>query len=396
MNLDEQKITNAIEDAKNILQTKENKAEAITEAINLILEAKYSNLISEIKAESIKAESDSEYAKSLNLRVLNKKEKDFYSKFKNLQQSLSVNQNDIIPTTIIDYTLEEVKTDSELFELIDFAPANVKKWLVADKTGKAAWGKLFDSITSEISAEINGLNIELGKLSAYLLIPKAISDLAEPFVDKYFRAIMKEVLILGAEDGYLNGNGKESPIGIYKKIDSVNEDGTHKDKDVNANITSFSPKSLAPAKVSLTKTGKRKLGTLYLVCNPSDRANYVDPALYDAEGNMKSSYKDLKVIESTENPLGKAAFTLKKKYTMGFSGFTLSEYKETKALDDVDVLIAKAYGNGRAVDDNVAYIFDVTKLVEYIPTVKSIVAGEVTTTVAGEVTTKTESGIEGA
>ena len=54
---------------------------------------------------------------------------------------------------------------------------------------------------------------------------------------------------------------------------------------------------------------------------------------------------------------------------MGFSGMEVQEYKETKALGDADVLIAKVYGNGRAEDDNVAYVFNVTKLAEYIPAV---------------------------
>lgn len=36
-------------------------------------------------------------------------------------------------------------------------------------------------------------------------------------------------------------------------------------------------------------------------------------------------------------------------------------------MDDADVIIAKAYGNGRAVDDDVCFYFDPTNLVEYIP-----------------------------
>ena len=61
-------------------------------------------------------------------------------------------------------------------------------------------------------------------------------------------------------------------------------------------------------------------------------------------------------------------------YTMGFSGMKVQEYKETKALEDADLLIAKVYGNGRADDDSVAYVFNVTKLAEYVPTVKTVAA----------------------
>jgi len=76
-----------------------------------------------------------------------------------------------------------------------------------------------------------------------------------------------------------------------------------------------------------------------------------------------------------------------KKYTMGLTGLGFKDYDQTMALDDADVIIGKGYSNGRASDDNVAYVFNVTKLEEYIPSVK--VVGTVATTVEGEVTTKT-------
>ena len=43
-------------------------------------------------------------------------------------------------------------------------------------------------------------------------------------------------------------------------------------------------------------------------------------------------------------------------------------------VKDADLLIAKVYGNGRADDDSVAYVFNVTKLAEYVPTVKTVAA----------------------
>ena len=59
-------------------------------------------------------------------------------------------------------------------------------------------------------------------------------------------------------------------------------------------------------------------------------------------------------------------------YTMGFSGLKVDEYKETKAIEDCDLLIAKVYGNGRAYDNNTAYIFDPEELIAYILTVQTV------------------------
>ena len=53
-------------------------------------------------------------------------------------------------------------------------------------------------------------------------------------------------------------------------------------------------------------------------------------------------------------------------------------------MEDVDVLIAKAYANGQADDDNVAVVFDITKLKEYVPTFQQIAAAAEAATTEGE------------
>lgn len=388
MEINETKIKQAQEEALDILQKSEDKSQAIIQAIEKINEAEHANLIAGITMQAAMAKSDEDYVKKLGLRVLNKEEKVFYEKLKNIKQSLTADQEDILPTSIVNRTLDDVKKDSGILSIIDFTPADVKKWLVAEKTGTYAWGPLTGAITEELSAEIKSLNIELSKLSVALVIPKAIRDLDLPYVDKYFSAILKETINDGAEYAFLEGTGKDMPIGVYKLIDSVNEDGTHKDKKLNI-IESFTPKGLAPMKDYLSKDGKRTYNEIALICNPSDEANYVAPALYDAEGKMISSYKDLKVFKSANNKKGKAVFVLPRKYVMGFSGFKINEYKETKAMDDADLIIAKAYGNGRAVDDYCAYPIDVTKLKEYVPSVK--VVETISADVQGTINTKAQA-----
>lgn len=61
---------------------------------------------------------------------------------------------------------------------------------------------------------------------------------------------------------------------------------------------------------------------------------------------------------------------------MGMNGMQITEYKETLAADDADLIVGKVYANGRAVADNVAYVFDVTKLEEFVPEFKAITTVE--------------------
>lgn len=376
MKINETKMKQAQEEALKILQEGEDKAEAIVEAMEKINEAQYSELIQEIVEQSNKAESNKEYAKTLGLRTLNKEEKEFFEALKNdPRQAVTGNQVDILPSTFIDVTLEDIKKESKLLNYINFAPANVKKWITASKTGAYSWGGLTDKIKGELTASFAVLDMEVCKLTVYLILPKAIRDLALPFVEKYCREILKEQLNDGLEYGALQGTGKNEPIGMYKQIAKTNEDGTHQDKTVDATLTSFKPKALASAKKYLTKNGNRTIDKLALVCHPNDEADYVAPAIYNDEGRMVASYKNLDVVPCSNNPKGKALLLIPGKYTMGLTGLGFKDYDQTMALDDADVIIGKGYSNGRASDDNVAFVFDVTKLEEYIPTVKTV--GEV-------------------
>ena len=392
MKFNQTKMKQAQEEALKILQEGEDKSQAVLDAIDKIASVQNEELIAEIKEQARRAESDSAYAKSLGLRVLSKEETEFYEKFKDIKQAITADQIDILPTSIIDVTMENVKKESGILSDVNFAPADVKKWISADKTGTYAWGALTAAITGELSATIESLDMEVNKLSVYLVIPKAISDLALPFVDRYFTAILQEALNDGLEYGYLQGKGKNEPIGIYKQIESVNEDQTHKDKTVNTTLTNFTPKGLAAAKKYLSKNGLRTFDKLVLYCNPNDEADYVAPAIYDSEGRLISSYKNLVVKPSANNPQGKAALVIPNKYTMGLSNFGIKEYDQTKALDDADLVIGKGYANGRAVDDNIAFVFDVTKLEEYVQPVKVVGTVETTTTVNGTVQTETTQG----
>ena len=249
------------------------------------------------------------------------------------------------------------------------APANVKKWIVASHSGAAEWGNLTDELKGELSTTVESLNIEIHKLTAYLVIPKAIRELSMEFVDRYFMAILSEAMQDGLVKGYLDGDGKNAPIGIFRQIAATNGDGTQKAKTVKTTITKFSPKGLAEVRKTLTNDGKRVVDKLYLVCNPSDEAEYVDPAMFGEAltgGYVNKSFIDIEKIVDANCPKGKAALTIAGYYTMGTTGVRIAEYDQTKAMDDADLIVAKCHANGRAVDDNVAVIFDVTKLEEYV------------------------------
>lgn len=379
------KINSAtIDKAKEILEKAEDKSSAIVEVAEMLIGDRYEELIKEVVAEANNANANNAANAKLGLRTLSNEENKFYELLKNdVKQAITGSQIDLIPNTIIDNTLADIKKQSDLLSLCKFAPADVKKWLVASKTGTFSWGELLGGIEGELNATFTSLNIELGKLTAYLVIPKAIRDLANPFVDKYFNAILGEVMHDGLEFAFLQGNGLNSPIGVFKQIDKTNEDGTRKDKTKHGTLKGFSPKDMAPVKQQLCHEGLRTIPGLALVCNPMDEFGYIDPALYvqTFAGNyVMCSIDKIRKIPTANCPQGSAGFLIDSPdyYTMGISSVNIKSYDQTKALDDADVVIAKCYANGRAVDDDTCYYFDPTKLEEFVPKYFQVNMPEVT------------------
>lgn len=364
---------------KELLDGAEDKSAAIYEAAEMIINAKHDTLIKELVEQNAKAAADENYRKSLGLHTLSKEENEFYGKVKEgVHQAITAKQIDILPTSIIERTLEDVKTASDILTLVNFAPADVKHWITGEHTGKAVWGTdLTAAITGELSATIKGIDLEQHKLTVFMVIPKAIRDLALPFVDKYFRAILAEAMQDGLVDGYLNGDGKTGPVGITKKLETFTSTGTAQVKTKLTTIKKFSPKGLMEVRKTLSNNGKRKVTELHLICNPLDEAEFVDPCMYGEAltgGYRNTSFMPIVKHVDANCPKGTGIFTLKGVYTMGVSGVRFDEYDQTKAMEDANLVIGKCYANGRADDDNCAVVFDVTKLEEYVLPVTQVTA----------------------
>lgn len=345
----------------------EEKTDAIVEAVEEIFEVKYAKQIRKIEEEAEKAEADADYKKRLGLRVLDKETKDFYEKMKDAKQAITTGILSTIPSNIINIVQVNLERTGKVLSHVNVAPAGVSEWFSAKSEGSFVWKSLDGAIDKlkDLKVSFKKIATDIGKMYVLLIIPKSIAKLSYEFIDKFFIDILTLQANDGLEYGFFEGDGKEMPIGIYKKTEKVNSDSKHVDKEINNDITGFSPKSLAHAKTALSDDGKRAVNGIILFCNTADRFNYVDPAMLDEIGNNVSSDKSIIVIDSPQNPKGKAALYLDLSYTMAMDAIEFKNYDQTLALDDADLILANCHANGRAIDDNCAYVFDVTKLQEY-------------------------------
>ena len=143
--------------ALELLNNAENKSQAIVEVFEMLNAESHKELIEQLQIENEQLKADSQYAEKLGLRNLSQNEKAFYEKLVKANQSVTFTQGDIIPSEVIDRTLQDVKAESNTLKLVNFAPAGVKKWLAGSHSGSASWGKLSDALTSELTATITGM-----------------------------------------------------------------------------------------------------------------------------------------------------------------------------------------------------------------------------------------------
>lgn len=340
----------------------EGKSEAIVKAVQSMLDDKMSDSVAEYQAMAEEVNSNRQSAEKFGLRQLSKNESDFYQKV--TTGAFKTEEENLMPTSITNYIFEDLKKSHPLFEHIDWAPAGIKKWFLGEKVGKATWGAIDAKIVSEITAELEAFDLEVHKLSAFSMIPLGIIDLGYEWVDKFVRESLLEVNEEGLEEGFIIGNGKNSPIGMIKNIDGAVTGGVYPDATAEK-LTDFTPAGLAPHLVKLTDNGKRKLKKLVMVVNPNDYLTKVVPAtsfLTSGGEYRKAIPYDIDFVESPFMPVGKAVLFLSKCYSAGISRMGLYETTEHDFLSHVKTYKIVSYGNGRLKKQNMSTLLDITDL----------------------------------
>ena len=294
------------------------------------------------------------------------------------------NEEDFMPTTIVEDVYKDLVDSHELLQVINFQyVGHLTKWLLNDHaTQKAVWGTITDEIVKEITSSFKAIDLVQSKLSAFACIEKGMLDLGPTFLDGYIRTVLAEALLEGLEEGIIAGTGVNQPVGLIKDIHkgvSKNDETGYPNKTKEV-VKAFTAKEYGAliAKLAVTETGKkRKFGEVVLVCNQNDYLTKVMPAttVLNANGVYVNNLFPFptKVIVSNALTDGTAVMFLPNEYFMGMGGNKngVIEYSdEYKFVEDMRYFKIKQYGAGRAFDNTSALYLDITGLEEAYITVK--------------------------
>ncbi len=297
----------------------------------------------------------------------------------------SDNEEDLMPTTIIEDVYKNLKEEHPLLQAINFQYVGyITKWILNDHSAQnAVWGKITEGIVKEITSSFKVVDVDQNKLSAYAIIEIGMLDLGATFLDGYIRTVLSEAIMAGLELAIVAGTGVNEPVGLIKDIHegvSYSSSTGYPDKE-KVVVKSFAPAEYGAlvAQMAETEGGKkRKFTEVGLICNMTDYLTKVMPAttVLNANGAYVNNLFPFPTTVYVSNALsdGDAVLFLKDEYFLGMGGTKngVIEYSdEYKFLEDQRVFKVKQYGAGRAFDNTSALYLNISGLEPAYITVKN-------------------------
>lgn len=315
----------------------------------------------------------------------------------------------VMPITIIEDVYKDLVAEHPLLAKINFQSVQyLTRWILNDHSVQtAAWGAVNSQIAQQITSAFRTVEITQCKLSAYAVIEKDMLDLGPAFLDNYIRTFLKEALAVALEDAIVTGNGLNMPIGLDRDIHqgvSVSSSTGYPQKTAVA-LTSFMPKEYGAILAELCETevyytadatgvitaastaansdgspksgytkhggAMRSFDEVTLICNQKDYLSKVMPAttVLNAAGSFTNNIFPFPtdVVRSNRVPTGKAILCLPEEYFFGIGSSkegTLEYSDDYHFLEDQRVFKIKMHGYGKAWDNTVAILLDISNLVE--------------------------------
>lgn len=356
-----------------ISQDPEASAEEKTQALSAYMESIQQDAENRILEEAQTFASDNNVLQSRGQNVLTNKERKFFNA---VIDEGGFTDDSILPETTQERVFEDVVQDHPLLQAIGIQNLGaVTEFIFSDPEFAYVWGPLFGEIEGKLNAAFRKEKIEQLKLTAFIPIAKDMLKLGPAWVERYVRTIIVEAMKIGLEYGYVAGRGpnQNEPVGLLKEVDA--ESGAVSDKKSAGTLT-FKPgrttinelkgvvKKLAE---KLDKDGEvskqpRKVeNRIIMVTNPFDTFDIkANATIQNTNGAYVTNLPfNPTQTESSFVPQGKVAFFVRGEYIAAVGGaMDVKRYKETLAMEDADLYIAKQFATGKPKDNNAAQVYD--------------------------------------
>ncbi|MEY9973162.1 hypothetical protein ABH966_003546 [Lysinibacillus sp. RC46] len=295
------------------------------------------------------------------------------TKFFNVVVSDGFQDEIVLPYTIEERIYDDLTSDHPLLSVINFRNLGTitLTTITSEYEGAAVWGPIFGDIKGQLNAAFKQEKIAQSKLTAFVVLPKDLAKFGPKWVAAYVQTQITETYAVALENAIINGAGptKEEPIGLIRNLAAaVDPTNGHAKKAAVGTLTLADPKTIIKEFAGIGKELSEKengkplnvSGKVALVINPADAWDLKgDFTIQNSLGDYitKLPYNFI-LIESEFATKGELVAFVSDRYdAYRGGGIEVTEYKETLAMEDCNLHIAKTFAFGKPRDNKVAAIY---------------------------------------
>lgn len=310
--------------------------------------------------------------------VLTSEERKFFNQ---VVQSDGFTDELILPETIVERIYDDLTSEHPLLSVIKFQNLGTITLtaITSEYEGAAVWGPIFGDIKGQLNAAFSQENIAQSKLTAFVVLPKDLKKFGPKWIEAYVRAQITETYAVALENAIVNGAGptKHEPIGLIRDLTAaVDPTNGHAKKSVAGTLTLADDDTIIDEfagigeLLSVKQDGKplNVDGKVALIINPTDswklRKKFTTR---NAQGAYITNVPfDFKIITSLFATAGEViAFVTDRYDAYRGGGVEVTEYKETLAMEDCNLHIAKTFAFGKPRDNKTALVYDLD--IKFVP-----------------------------
>lgn len=352
-----------------VVKNEESTPEQIEEAWVNMQDALVNSLTTQITNEVANNTMDQVILSNRGADVMTAEE----TKFFNVVVSDGFQDEIVLPYTIEERIYDDLTSDHPLLSVINFRNLGTITLtaITSEYEGAAVWGPIFGDIKGQLNAAFKQEKIAQSKLTAFVVLPKDLAKFGPKWVAAYVQTQITETYAVALENAIINGAGptKEEPIGLIRDLSAaVDPTNGHAKKAAVGALTLADPKTIIKEFAGIGKELSEKengkplnvSGKVALVINPADAWDLKgDFTIQNSLGDYitKLPYNFI-LIESEFATKGELVAFVSDRYdAYRGGGIEVTEYKETLAMEDCNLHIAKTFAFGKPRDNKVAAIY---------------------------------------
>lgn len=292
--------------------------------------------------------------------------------FNSINKTVGYANEELLPQEVIDNIFDDMTTAHPLLEKIGVKYAGLRlKFLKAETSGVAVWGKIFGEIKGQLDATFSDEEAINNKLTAFVVIPKDAAEFGPAWLERFVRTQIQEAFSTALELAFLNGDGDDKPTGLTRDTENGSTSGgktTYPEKTAEGVLTFADAKKTVAELTEVyeyhsTDANDRPVltdGKVVMVVNPSDawkvKAQYTT---LNANGVYVTALPfNLQIVESVAQTAGKVTTFVQGRYDAYIGGaMKIVKYDQTLALEDMELYTAKTFAFGRAKDEKAAAVW---------------------------------------